>query len=39
MASSEEFDRWSKWALAQADRIDLVIHGPFLAAMQDEEDG
>lgn len=39
MASSEEFDRWSKWALAQADRIDPAIHGSFLAAMRDEEDG
>jgi hypothetical protein len=39
MASSEEFERWSRWALAQADRIDPAIHGSFLAAMRDEEDG
>ena len=37
-SSSEEFDQWSEWALAQADRIDPAIGGAFLAAMQDEED-
>jgi hypothetical protein len=36
--SSEKFERWSLWALAQADRIDPVTGGVFLSAMQDEDD-
>jgi hypothetical protein len=36
MSSSEEFERWSQWALAQADRIDPITGGAFLTAMQDE---
>jgi hypothetical protein len=35
MSSFEEFERWSRWALAQADRIDPVTGGAFLMAMQD----
>jgi len=31
----DEVDRWSTWALAQADRIDPVIGGKFLKAMED----
>jgi hypothetical protein len=38
MSSSEEFERWSQWALAQADRIDPATGGAFLTAMQDEDD-
>jgi len=37
MFSSEEFERWSQWALAQADRIDPVTGGAFLMAMQGED--
>jgi hypothetical protein len=37
-SSFEEFERWSQWALAQADRIDPVTGGAFLSAMQDEDD-
>jgi hypothetical protein len=37
MSSSEEFERWSHWALAQADRIDPVTGGAFLTALQDED--
>ena len=36
MSSSEELERWSQWALAQADRIDPVMGGAFLTATQDE---
>jgi hypothetical protein len=35
---TEEFERWSRWALAQADRIDPAVGGRFVIAMQDEED-
>lgn len=31
-------ERWSKWALAQADRIDPAIGGTFLMAMRHEDD-
>jgi hypothetical protein len=34
---ADEFKRWSKWALAQADRIDPAIGERFLKAKQDEE--
>jgi hypothetical protein len=34
----EELEKWSKWALAQADRIDPAIRERFLAAMQDKDD-
>jgi hypothetical protein len=33
----DEVEQWSKWALAQADRIDPAIGGRFLKAMQDED--
>jgi 23S rRNA pseudoU1915 N3-methylase RlmH len=33
----EELEQWSKWALAQADRIDPAVGGRFLEAMRDEE--
>jgi hypothetical protein len=34
--SREELERWSQWALAQAERIDPVAGGKFLLAMKDE---
>jgi hypothetical protein len=37
LTSAEEFDRWSKWALAQADRIDPAIGGSFIKAMHNDE--
>ena len=37
-SSTEAFERWSQWALAQADRIDPVRGGAFLQSMRDEED-
>jgi hypothetical protein len=37
--SAEEFERWRRWALAEADRIDPTVGGAFLKAMRDEEDG
>jgi hypothetical protein len=33
--SMDQIERWTKWALAQADRIDPTISGRFLKAMQD----
>jgi hypothetical protein len=33
----DELERWSQWALAQADRIDPAIGGRFLKAIQDED--
>jgi hypothetical protein len=36
-SSIEEIEQWSRWALAQADRIDPTIGGKFSKAMQDEE--
>jgi hypothetical protein len=35
--SPEELERWSQWALSEADRIDPAIGGAFLTAMRDEE--
>ena len=37
-ASAEDLGLWSRWALAEADRIDPSIGGRFLSAMQDEHD-
>jgi hypothetical protein len=34
--SKEELERWSQWALAEAERIDPVVGGRFLLTMQDE---
>lgn len=34
--SREELERWSQWALAEADRIDPVVGCRFLLAMRDE---
>jgi hypothetical protein len=39
LTSPEEFDHWSAWALAQADRVDPATGGSFTGAMQDQEDG
>jgi hypothetical protein len=36
-SSTDDVEQWSKWALAQADRIDPAIGGRFLKAMQDED--
>jgi hypothetical protein len=36
-ATIEEVEQWSKWAVAQADRIDPAMGGRFLKAMQDED--
>jgi len=36
-SSMDEVEQWSKWAFAQADRIDPAIGGRFLKAMQDED--
>jgi hypothetical protein len=36
-SSTEALERWSQWALAQADRIDPVRGGAFLKSMRDEE--
>ena len=36
VCSREELERWNQWALAEADRIDPVVGGKFLLAMQDE---
>ena len=35
--SPEELERWSQWAMSEADRIDPAIGGAFLTAMRDEE--
>jgi hypothetical protein len=35
--SLSQLEQWSKWALAQADRIDPAIGDRFLKAMQDED--
>jgi hypothetical protein len=35
--SPEQLERWSQWALSEADRIDPAIGGAFLTAMRDEE--
>jgi hypothetical protein len=31
------FDRWRRWALEQADRLDPVVSGTFLKAIDDQE--
>jgi hypothetical protein len=36
-SSMDKIEQWSKWALAEADRIDPAIGGRFLKAMQDED--
>jgi hypothetical protein len=36
-SSNGELERWSQWALSEADRIDPAIRGGFLTAMQDED--
>ena len=36
--SVSDFERWSNWALAQADRIDPGVGGIFLKAMKDESE-
>jgi hypothetical protein len=36
-SSTDEVEQWSKWALAQADRIDPAIGARFLKAIQDED--
>jgi len=37
-SSTDEFERWSQWALAQADSIDPAYGGAFLKAMYDEDE-
>jgi hypothetical protein len=37
-SSTEAIERWSCWALAQADRIDPTIGGSFLVSMRDEDE-
>jgi hypothetical protein len=34
---TDDLERWSKWGLAQADRIDPAIGGAFLKALLDED--
>jgi hypothetical protein len=36
--STEAIERWSCWALAQADRIDPTIGGSFLESMRGEDE-
>ncbi len=36
-SSTEDIEQWSRWALAQADRIDPAMDARFLAAMQDKD--
>jgi hypothetical protein len=36
--SSEAMERWSKWALAQADRIDPVRSARFLREIEANDD-
>ena len=38
-SSSEEVEKWSEWALSQADRIDPAVGGKFSKAMRDDEAG
>ena len=38
LSSTEAIERWSCWALAQADRIDPAIGGSFLKSMRDEDE-
>jgi hypothetical protein len=35
--SSEALEQWSRWAFAEADRIDPAIGGTFLKSMHDED--
>ena len=37
-SSTEAVERWSSWALAQADRIDPAIGGAFLESMRDQDE-
>jgi hypothetical protein len=37
IASDEEIQHWSAWALAQADRIDPALGGGFLLGMRQEQ--
>ena len=37
-SATDEFERWSQWALAQADRIDPAHGSAFLKAMYDEDE-
>jgi hypothetical protein len=37
-SATDEFERWSQWALAQADRIDPAQGGAFLKTMYDEDE-
>jgi hypothetical protein len=37
-APKEELENWTKWTLAQADRINPAMDDRFLTAMQDEDD-
>jgi hypothetical protein len=37
VSTADDLERWSKWALAKADRIDPAIGGAFLKAMRDED--
>lgn len=37
-ALTESIERWSCWALAQADRIDPMIGDSFLKSMRDEDE-
>ena len=36
VCSGEELERWSQWALAEAERIDPVVGEKFLLTMRDE---
>lgn len=35
---TEEFEAWSTWALAQADRIDPTVDRRFIGSMRDEQE-
>jgi hypothetical protein len=37
-SAADEFERWSQWALAQAERIDPARGRAFLKAMYDEDE-
>jgi hypothetical protein len=37
-SSTDEFEKWSQWVLAQADRIDPAVSAKFLKAMQDQDE-
>jgi hypothetical protein len=37
-SSTEATERWSRWALAIADRIDPAIGGAFLTSLRDEDE-